>query len=141
MDSVGQYRRKAQLEILKQMQEGQLEKVNDPEIEARIAQYEMAFRMQTSVPEITGTSDEPDYIYDLYGPDSRDPGTFAANCLLARRLAEKGVKFIQLYHRGWDQHLHLPEGIQIQCKLQHRRKSGTRPRFPNHHHASPRHRS
>ncbi len=108
--------RKAQLEILKQMQEGQSEKVNDPEIEARIAQYEMAFRMQTSVPEITDTSDEPDYIYDLYGPDSRDPGTFAANCLLARRLAEKGVKFIQLYHRGWDQHLHLPKGIQAQCK-------------------------
>lgn len=108
--------RKAQLEILKQMQEDQSEKVNDPEIEARIAQYEMAFRMQTSVPEITDTSNEPDYIYDLYGPDSRDPGTFAANCLLARRLAEKGVKFIQLYHRGWDHHGGLPNGIRKQCR-------------------------
>ena len=105
-----------QMDYLKKLQEEQFEKFHDPEIEARIAQYEMAFRMQTSVPEITDTSDEPDYIYDLYGPDSRIPGTYAANCLLARRLAEKGVKFIQLYHRGWDHHSNLPNDIKIQCK-------------------------
>jgi len=108
--------RKAQLDILRRMQEQQAQRFNDPEIQTRIAQYEMAFRMQTSVPEITDTSDEPDHIFDLYGPASRDSGTFAANCLLARRMAEKGVKFIQLYHRGWDQHDDLPSGIQRQCK-------------------------
>lgn len=108
--------RKAQLDILRRLQEGQLHRFNDPEIQTRIAQYEMAFRMQTSVPEMTDTSDEPDHIFDLYGPASRDSGTFAANCLLARRMAEKGVKFIQLYHRGWDQHDDLPAGIERQCK-------------------------
>ena len=76
----------------------------------------MAFRMQTSIPEITDTSNEPDYIYDMYGPDSRNPGTYAANCLLARRLAERGVKFIQLYHRGWDHHGNLSNQIKRQCK-------------------------
>ena len=90
--------------------------VGDPEILARMAQYEMAFRMQTSVPEIMDTSGEPDYIYDLYGEESRQPGTFAANCLLARRLAERDVKFIQLYHQGWDQHGNLPNDIKRQCK-------------------------
>lgn len=108
--------RKEQLAILRQMQEGQYEAFKDPEIEARIAQYEMAFRMQTSVPEITDTSGEPDYIYDLYGEDSRNPGTYAANCLLARRLAEKGVKFIQLYHRGWDHHDSLPKNLPTKCR-------------------------
>jgi len=108
--------RKHQLDILRQMQEGQYEAFRDPEIEARIAQYEMAFRMQTSVPEMTDTSGEPDHIYDLYGEDSRDPGTYAANCLLARRLAEKGVKFIQLYHRGWDHHFNLPGELPKKCK-------------------------
>ncbi|MDA0194916.1 MAG: DUF1501 domain-containing protein [Bacteroidetes bacterium] len=108
--------RKQQLAFLRQMQERQFETFQDPEIEARIAQYEMAFRMQTSVPEITDTSGEPDYIYDLYGPDAKIPGTFSANCLLARRLAEKGVKFIQLYHRGWDHHDNLPANIQRSCK-------------------------
>ena len=98
------------------MQEEQFEKFNDPEIEARIAQYEMAFRMQSSVPEISDISREPDYIYDLYGEDSRDPGTYAANCLLARRLVEKGVKFIQLYHRGWDHHNNLPQQLPRLCK-------------------------
>ncbi|WP_422359611.1 DUF1501 domain-containing protein [Reichenbachiella sp.] len=104
------------LEYLRQMNEVQQSAYGDPEINARIAQYEMAYRMQTSVPEITDMSDEPDYIYDMYGEDSRDPGTYAANCLLARRLLEKDVKFVQLYHRGWDQHLHLPSGISGQCK-------------------------
>lgn len=107
--------RRMQLDYLRKLQEEQFDTFKDPEIEARIAQYEMAFRMQTSVPEITDTSDEPDAIYDLYGEDARIPGTFAANCLLARRLAEKGVKFIQLYHRGWDHHEDLPRGIQQKC--------------------------
>ena len=88
----------------------------DPEIATRIAQYEMAFRMQTSVPELTDLSGEPDSVFDLYGPESRKPGTFAANCLLARRLAERGVRFIQLFHRGWDQHTHLPKQIAGQCR-------------------------
>lgn len=108
--------RKTQLALLRQMQEGQFETLNDPEIEARIAQYEMAFRMQSSVPEISDISGEPDYIYDLYGEDSRDPGTYAANCLLARRLVEKGVKFVQLYHRGWDHHNNLPRQLPRLCK-------------------------
>ncbi|RDC62524.1 DUF1501 domain-containing protein [Adhaeribacter pallidiroseus] len=89
---------------------------NDPEVEARIAQYEMAYRMQTSVPEVMSTANEPDEVFDLYGPDSRDPGTYAANCLLARKLLEKEVKFVQLYHQGWDQHGNLPKGIAEQCK-------------------------
>src|SRR2546428_7135130 len=94
----------------------QFKKELDPEIESRIAQYEMAYRMQTSVPEVTDLSKEPDSIFDWYGPDSRKPGTFAANCLLARRLAERGVRFIQLFHRGWDQHLNLPKQITGQCR-------------------------
>ena len=108
--------RRKQLGFLRQLQENQFKKLQDPEIEARIAQYEMAFRMQASVPEITDTSDEPDYIYDMYGEDSRIPGTYAANCLLARRLAEKGVRFIQLYHRGWDAHDNLPKILTRQTK-------------------------
>ena len=88
----------------------------DPEIDARTAQYEMAYRMQTSVPEVTDMSDEPDSVFDMYGPDSRDPGSYAANCLLARRLAERNVRFIQLYHKGWDQHGGLPSAIHQQCK-------------------------
>jgi hypothetical protein len=88
----------------------------DPEILTRIAQYELAYRMQASVPELTDLSDEPDWVFELYGPDSRRPGTYAANCLLARRLAERGVRFIQLFHRGWDQHTHLPAQIAGQCR-------------------------
>ena len=88
----------------------------DPEIETRIAQYEMAYRMQTSVPELMDLSKEPDSVFELYGPDARKPGTYAANCLLARRLAERDVRFIQLYHRGWDQHGNLPRDIALQCK-------------------------
>jgi hypothetical protein len=93
-----------------------LEEFGDPEISTRIAQYEMAYRMQTSVPELTDLSSEPPEVFDLYGPDSRKPGTFAANCLLARRLAERGVRFIQLFHRGWDQHYTLPKQIVGQCR-------------------------
>jgi hypothetical protein len=92
------------------------EAYGDPEIETRIAQYEMAYRMQTSVPELMDLSKEPESTFELYGPDSRKPGTYASNCLLARRLAERNVRFIQLYHRGWDQHKDLPRDIALQCR-------------------------
>lgn len=108
--------RRRMLDRLKELHEHAVETSGDPEIETRIAQYEMAYRMQTSVPEATDLAKEPDSVFDLYGPDARKPGTFAANCLLARRLAERGVKFIQLYHQGWDQHGGLPNGIRQQCK-------------------------
>jgi hypothetical protein len=88
----------------------------DPEIQTRIRQYEMAFRMQTSVPELMDLSKEPDSTFEMYGPESRKPGTYAANCLLARRLAERNVRFIQLYHRGWDQHNDLPRDLALQCR-------------------------
>ena len=101
--------RREQLNDLNKLHEINHDDVGDPEILARMSQYEMAFRMQTSVPEVMDVSREPEYIFDLYGEDSRVPGTFAANCLLARKLAEKDVKFIQLYHQGWDQHGNLPE--------------------------------
>ena len=87
----------------------------DPEITTRIAQYELAYRMQTSVPELTDLSKEPESVLEMYGPDARKPGSFAANCILARRLAERGVRFIQLFHRGWDQHNNLPKEIRGQC--------------------------
>ncbi|RMG27458.1 MAG: DUF1501 domain-containing protein [Bacteroidetes bacterium] len=108
-------RRKA-LDHLAALNQMRAQDLGDPEIYSRIAQYEMAYRMQTSVPEVTDLSGEPDYIFDLYGPDARRPGTFAANCLLARRLAERGVRFIQLYHQGWDQHTDLPKDIRLQAK-------------------------
>jgi hypothetical protein len=92
------------------------ESYGDPEIETRIAQYEMAYRMQTSVPDLVDLSKEPDSVFEMYGPESRTPGTYAANCLLARRLAERGVRFIQLYHRGWDQHNDLPRDLALQCR-------------------------
>jgi uncharacterized protein (DUF1501 family) len=104
------------LDGLRELHEIEAEATRDPEVTARIAQYEMAFRMQSSVPEVNNVSSEPEHIFDLYGPDARTPGTFAANCLLARRLAERGVKFIQLYHQGWDQHGGLPGGIRNQCR-------------------------
>jgi len=108
--------RKNQLNHLNELQQLQYDDFEDPEIKARISQYEMAFRMQTSVPEIMNTEGEPDHIYEMYGSDSKIPGTFAANCLLARRLVEKDVKFIQLYHQGWDMHGGLPAQIKRQCK-------------------------
>ena len=92
------------------------ESYGDPEIETRIAQYEMAYRMQTSVPELMDLSTEPDSVFEMYGPESRKAGTYAANCLLARRLAERNVRFIQLYHRGWDQHANLPRDLALQCR-------------------------
>ncbi|HEX7445980.1 MAG TPA: DUF1501 domain-containing protein [Pirellulales bacterium] len=93
-----------------------LDEHGDPEIATRIAQYELAYRMQTSVPELADVSNEPEHVFQLYGADSRRPGTFAANCLLARRLVERGVRFVQLFHRGWDQHVKLPEQIVGQCR-------------------------
>ncbi len=108
--------RRTYLDALNELNERQLEEFGDPEIATRIAQYEMAYRMQSSVPELTDLAAESDETFELYGEDSRKPGTFAANCLLARRLAERGVRFIQLYHRGWDQHATLPKGIRGQCE-------------------------
>ena len=104
------------LDDLAALNQIKLREFGDPEIVTRIAQYEMAYRMQSSVPELTDLSKEPERTFELYGPDSRKPGTFAANCLLARRLAERGVRFIQLFHRGWDQHTKLPEQIRLQCR-------------------------
>ena len=105
-----------QLAYLKRMHELQYEQLEDPEINAKIAQYEMAYRMQTSVPETMDVGSEPASTYALYGEDARIPGTYAANCLLARRLAERDVKFIQLYHQGWDQHGNLPKDISAMAK-------------------------
>jgi uncharacterized protein DUF1501 len=115
-DGVCRSGRRAMLDKLSALNRLQFEKELDPEIESRITQYEMAFRMQTSVPEATDLSKEPESAFQLYGPDSRTPGTYAANCLLARRLAERGVRFIQLYHQGWDHHGGLPEGLRHQCR-------------------------
>jgi hypothetical protein len=108
--------RRRYLDDLAALNDINLHDYNDPEISTRISQYEMAYKMQTSVPELTDLSKEPESTFSLYGPDSRRPGTFAANCLLARRLAERGVRFIQLFHRGWDQHTNLPKQIQGQAK-------------------------
>jgi Protein of unknown function (DUF1501) len=108
--------RRKYLNYLDTLNQMKLEESADPEIATRIAQYEMAFRMQSSVPELTDLSKEPERIFEMYGPESRKPGTFAANCLLARRLAERGVRFIQLFHRGWDHHNGLPKAIVGQCK-------------------------
>ena len=108
--------RKEMLEYLTKLNKFQNEVNSDPEVEARIKQYEMAYRMQTSVPKVMDISDEPQEVFDLYGPDSKDPGTFAANCILARKLLEKDVKFVQLYHQGWDHHGGLPAGMAKQCK-------------------------
>jgi hypothetical protein len=108
--------RRVLLDALQQLNEQRLKDYGDPEIETRIAQFEMAYRMQASVPELMDLSKEPESTFELYGEDARKPGTYAANCLLARRLAERNVRFIQLYHRGWDQHNELPSHIRMQCK-------------------------
>jgi hypothetical protein len=108
--------RRRMLDDLSELNTQRLADVGDPEIATRIAQYELAYRMQTSVPQLADVSDEPEHVFDLYGPDSRQPGTYAANCLLARRLAERGVRFIQLFHRDWDHHLGLPKGLTQQCR-------------------------
>jgi hypothetical protein len=108
--------RRRMLDYLKELHQEQYKTTADPEINSRINQYEMAYRMQMSVPETVDVSKEPDYIFDMYGPEARKPGTFAYNCLLARKLAEKDVKFIQLYHQGWDQHGNLPNDIKTMAK-------------------------
>jgi len=108
--------RRRMLNDLSKLNQMQLAEFGDPEIATRIAQYELAYRMQTSVPSLTDVSQEPDSVFEMYGPEARKPGTFAANCLLARRLAERGVRFIQLFHRGWDQHTKLPRQIAGQCR-------------------------
>jgi hypothetical protein len=109
-------RRSTFLDALGELNKTSLDEFGDPEISARTSQYEMAFRMQRSVPDLTDLSKEPAQTFELYGEDARKPGTFAANCLLARRLAERGVRFIQLYHRDWDHHAELPENLPKRCK-------------------------
>jgi hypothetical protein len=108
--------RRDMLDQLAKLNELQQQQDGDPEIGTRIAQYEMAFRMQASVPELTDLKDEPESVFEMYGPDSKKPGTYAANCLLARRMVERGVRFVQLYHRGWDNHGNLPSNIPKQCR-------------------------
>jgi hypothetical protein len=113
---VGAATRRRVLDDLARLNRLKLEEVGDPETSTRIAQYELAYRMQTSVPDLVDLSSEPERTLELYGPDSRKRGSFAANCILARRLAERGVRFIQLFHRGWDQHFVLPRQIRGQCR-------------------------
>ena len=108
--------RRRMLDGLARLNAKRYETFSDPEINTRIAQYEMAYRMQTSVPELTDISKEPEKVLEMYGPEVKKPGTFAYNCLLARRMAERGVRFVQLYHRGWDQHGNLPRRIKEQCE-------------------------
>lgn len=108
--------RRILLDHMNELHQVELEKRMDPLIESRIAQSEMAFRMQASVPEVADFSDEPEHVMELYGPDAKNPGTFAANCLLARRLLERDVRCVQLFHRGWDQHGGLPGAISRQCR-------------------------
>ncbi|MDB5295912.1 MAG: hypothetical protein JWO31_1895 [Phycisphaerales bacterium] len=115
-DGVSGAGRRKMLDRLAELHRLQFDDLGDPEINARVAQYEMAFRMQASVPEVMDVAGEPASTYDLYGEEARTPGTFAANCLLARRLAERDVRFVQLYHPGWDHHGGLPAGIRRQAK-------------------------
>ncbi len=104
------------LDDLAKLNQKNAARVGDPEILSRVTQYEMAYRMQSSVPELTDLSKEPEKSFERYGPDARKPGTYAANCILARRLAERGVRFIQLFHRGWDQHNNCPKQIRNQAQ-------------------------
>ena len=115
-DGMSRKDRREMLDQLSSLNEMSYQQFGDPEIASRIQQYEMAYRMQTAVPEVMDLSKEPDSIVNLYGPDCLVPGTFAANCLLARKLSESGVRFVQLYHQGWDQHGNLPFEITRQAK-------------------------
>ena len=108
--------RRQMLDQIRNLNMQKFEQANDPEILTRIEQYELAFRMQTTVPELTDISDEPKHVLDLYGPDVHKPGTYTRNCLLARRMAERDVRFIQLYHMGWDHHDNLPDHLSKQCR-------------------------
>ena len=115
-EGVSPHARRSMLDTLAELNADQAAATLDPEVDARMAQAEMAFRMQTSVPEVNDLSGERDATFELYGPDSRTPGTYAANCILARRLVERGVRFVQLFHQGWDQHGNLPGEIARQCR-------------------------
>ena len=115
-DGMNKYERRKFLDQVSQLNQLSYEQFGDPEISTKIQQYEMAYRMQTAVPEIMDLSKEPDDIIKLYGTDAMTPGTFAANCLLARKLSENGVRFVQLYHQGWDHHGNLPNEIASQAK-------------------------
>ncbi|HTD65883.1 MAG TPA: DUF1501 domain-containing protein, partial [Candidatus Limnocylindria bacterium] len=115
-DGISSESRRKMLDRLAELHALQYEDLGDPEINSRVAQYEMAYRMQTSVPDVMDLSTEPESVFELYGKEAKEPGTFAANCLLARRLAERNVRFIQLYHPGWDHHGGLPNGIRRQAK-------------------------
>ncbi len=115
-DGVGRVSRRQMLDGLAQLNQLQLSQFGDPEIAARIEQYEMAYRLQASVPDLMDLSKEPAETYELYGEEAKTPGTFAANCLLSRRLAERGVRFVQIFHRGWDQHGNLAVELPKQCK-------------------------
>jgi len=108
--------RRAMIDGVNDMNRQLHDRIGDPETNARIAQYEMAFRMQASVPELTDLSDEPQAIWDMYGPKAKEPGTYAYNCLMARRMAERGVRFTQIFHRGWDTHGDLPNRMKILCE-------------------------
>jgi uncharacterized protein (DUF1501 family) len=112
------------LDDLRELNEIQFDQIGDPEITARVAQYEMAYRMQMSVPELADISNEPQSTFDLYGEDAKKPGTYAHNCLLARRLSERGVRFVQLFHRGWDTHGGLPSQIRQRCQQTDRASAG-----------------
>ena len=114
-DGIDRPMRRRMLDRIAAINQAHFEEFGDPETQTRIAQYEMAFRMQASVPDLVDLSDEPESTFDLYGPDSTKPGTFARNCIIARRMAERGVPFQQLFHRGWDQHGSLPKNIRGQC--------------------------
>lgn len=114
-DGVDRPTRRDMLDDLGKLNKIRLGTMGDPEIGTRISQYELAFRMQASVPELTDISKEPASIIEMYGPEVKKPGTYAYNCLLARRLAERGVRFVQLFHMGWDQHFNLPKAIAGQC--------------------------
>ena len=113
---VSRSERRVMLDHLAEFNQMRHEEIGDPEIQTRISQYEMAFRMQASAPELADLSDEPESTFELYGEEARVPGSYAYNCLLARRMAERGVRFTQLFHRGWDQHLSLPKHLAAQCK-------------------------
>ncbi|MDB4756763.1 DUF1501 domain-containing protein [Mariniblastus sp.] len=108
--------RRRMLDRIRDINQQHYDQFLDPETQTRIAQYEMAFRMQQSVPELMDLSNEPEYVFDMYGPDSKKPGSFARNCIIARRMAERGIPMMQLFHRGWDQHGSLPKLIRGQCK-------------------------
>jgi hypothetical protein len=115
-DGVTPQDRRVMLDALKAMNLERYESLKDPEIQTRISQYEMAFRMQTSVPDLVKISDEPENILSLYGPEVTKPGTFAASALLARRMVERGVRVVQLLHRGWDQHGNIANDLPAQCR-------------------------